>query len=191
MNNFEDHVQNQFKYLFDLYQYQVTKIKATIVHFESDRVGINVVYDKHRSFEVNLFFGLINAEDGSVLTSYSIGELLRFKGVNIKENYRGFMASDEKNMIFAVKELSRLLKKYGEKILSGDNDEFNQLANYRHQEAKEYKLQKKIYLVRKDATTAWKNKDFKTVVSLYESIVNYLKDSELKRLNYAKKQING
>jgi hypothetical protein len=43
--------------------------------------------------------------------------------------------------------------------------------------------------VKEQAEQAWKNKDYMRVISLYESIKDYLSSVELKRLEYARKKL--
>ena len=81
------------------------------------------------------------------------------------------------------------LSQYGSDFLSNDLFAYKRLSDQRELECNDYELQTKLSYIRNDAQTAWKNKDYKQIIALFDPVKDVLSDAELKKLIYAYKQI--
>lgn len=185
---FADYVKKCFDNMFAAYGILCVSSNDYTVHYSNESVFIDIVYDQGRSFEVNLFFGRKGALNNGI--SFNIGELLRLKNVEDEEGYRGLQASTQNALNRAVERLADLFGKYGREILIGDCETLSQLGILREKECNQYAVEKKLEYVRQDIESAWRNKNYRKVVALYESMESEIMPLESKKLEYARKHIN-
>jgi hypothetical protein len=143
--------------------------------YTSEKVGINIYYERV-SFETYL---TLNLKKPNILLY--IEEIIRG---NDKRNYCCATTTDiiEKSII----EMATLLKRYGEKFLSGDTKAFEDILKARGETTKKYDLK----LIEERAARAWENGRYSEVVTLYQSIKEDLTPIQEKRLSLSLKKIN-
>ena len=173
--HFEKCVKKHFDFLNDM-SYSVKKdTVGWIVHYASEKVTVNVCYGRI-SDEIDL---TLNLEKQNI--PIYIEEII--KG-NDKRNY--FCAVNADVVDKSVAELAKLLKKYGEKFLSGDVNVFESVLNTREKSVKKYDLK----LIEQKAVDAWNDVNYAEVVALYQSIKENLTPIQEKRLNLSLKKTN-
>ena len=95
-----------------------------------------------------------------------------------------------------VNRQSELLRHYCSPFLRGDFSSWEKLVTCLEERGKSYQLKEqkeskeyRLSDIRSKAESAWYRKDYEQVASLYESIQDDLTSLELRRLEYARKQL--
>lgn len=177
----------EFDFLQKDYGYNCIKSGCNYLKFESNKVCIIINYDNQRSFEVNFIIGLLGETNNTLQTSYEISEILRCLN-NTKIN-QAIQSNNIKEIPRLLNKLALIVKKYLRDFLLGKKQTYKLLSEYIQKESEKHILNLKLSDVRKTAKTMWNLKNYSEVVTLYESMGSYLKPSEIKKMNYAKKHI--
>ena len=97
--------------------------------------------------------------------------------------------SHEETLKETLSKYSELFRKYGDKYLNGNKPAFQELKDYRLKALQTETSKGLAKRNRNLADVAWKSKNYKAVVGLYESIEDELTEVERKRLSYSKKMV--
>ena len=189
MLDFKDHVLKSFDFLQSGYSFRCVDANDYSVRYESDAVFVVVRFDNGRSFELDVEIGQRGVLYDGQERPFNMGEVLRLKGVEKKEGYSFFQASDQSRLGNAINRLSELLKKYGDDLLRGGRFAFKSLINFRTRECEEYAVTRDLKFIRSEAEKAWKKKDYSKVVSLYGPVKSHISGSEKKKLEYAERHL--
>lgn len=98
--------------------------------------------------------------------------------------------SSEKAAIAKIGWDADILENFGDAVLRGDKQIYEKLRRNREERSRDYNRKIVYDQTRRDAETAWKARDYATVVSTYSEMKHVLKESEKKRLEYALKKLN-
>lgn len=186
---FANHVHESFEFLILKYGFQCASSSEHCVRYENDRVFVNVRYDKERSYELDVEVGQKNVLFNGQERPFNLGEVLRLKEVEAKEQYTFLQASNQQDLVGAIRRLASLLDIYASELLQGDQFAFKALANLREREGRQYALEKELQFIRSDADKAWEAKDYAKMVRLYSPVEQLLTPAEKKKLEYAKKHL--
>ncbi len=189
MLDFKDSVLKSFDFLQSAYLFHCVEANDYSVRYENDTVFVVVLFDQGRSFELDVEIGQKGVLYGGQERPFNIGEVLRFKEVEKKEHYSFLQASDQTHLRNAINRLSVLLEKYGDDFLKGNRFAFKSLIDHRINECEEYAAARDLKFIRSEAEKAWREKDYRKVVSLYGPVKSQISGSEKKKLDYAERHL--
>ena len=173
-------VRQAFEFLETDYGFTCCEENETYVRYEANGVFVSV-YHGRRSYEVGIEIGL---EEIHLNSGFGIGTLISiYSENNDKKRYYKIASSVDKIKEF-LSELSCLLKKYGDQALRGDKAVFILMKR----KMDEYWGRMRADQIRIKASEAFKKRDYKKATSLYESMSDFLAESERKKLEYARKK---
>ena len=187
---FAKHVHEYFDYLISAYQYQCIISSEECVRYENDDVFVSVRFDNGWSNELDVEIGQKGVLFNGIERPFNLGEILRLKGAEKKEKYTSVQTSNQEYLIIAIKRIAEVLKRYAQDLLQGDQAAFLSLVSLRERECEDYEIERELTFVRNEAAKAWNKKDYKKIVQLYSSVEHYISQSEIKKLEYAKKHID-
>jgi hypothetical protein len=180
---FADEVKRCFAFL-EVRGFRCTRSEATLVRFESAELAINI-YHGRQSYEIGLQIENMRGSD-----SYSFSEFLRLIHNERTEQYRNYASHTVEGVAEGVKQLAELfLECYDAGLLNG-SELFSRLKLQREAWARNYALETQLKQARKKAKSAWAEKDFCQVVRVLSPFQEHLSPSEIKMLEYAKKNSN-
>jgi hypothetical protein len=184
---FETEVEATFGRVLSAYGFRRVGSTPFCVRFENEDVFVNVRYDEARSFELDVEIGQTNTLFGGSERPFNIGEVLRLRGAEAKEEYDFICAETPSGLRPALDRLSRLLITYGGDLLSNDLRAFEALSRLRNEEAKAYAAEGRLRTMRARALDAWAKKDYVRFVKLFEPQKHLLTPEETNRLEHAKR----
>lgn len=174
-------VRKHFAYLIDL-GFTVVHTEPTYMRFESDQIAVNL-YHGRKSCELGAEIGLLGGPE------YPFMALIRLTDPDLADRYKNTVALTRDSVGKGVQKLSETFKEHAWGALRGDLTVFARLDEQRKEMAHERATRMKVKRVRPGASEAFRVKNFERAVQLYESIESELTDAELKKLEYARKQI--
>jgi hypothetical protein len=180
---FPEIVLKQFGFLEERGFHCVRK-DVTLVRYESRQVFVNI-YHGRASYELNAEIGLLTTSPEEKERPFSMGEIIASMSPN-SAPFTPAQVSTLEALERFVPQLASAVKSYAGPALEGDAAFFEVLSNFRQKSSDSYLAELKLKHIRKEADKAWRNKDYATVIELYEPIQGDLKSSELKKLGYAR-----
>jgi len=160
-----------------------------MVRYESSEIFVSIRYDAKRSYELGIEIGQLKALFNGQERAFSLNEILRQHKSNKYNSYNTIQASSQKALANSLKKMALLLSKYGANFLKNDLFAYKRLSDQREKECNEYELKTKLSYIKSDAHIAWKQKDYKQIITLFEPVKDALSNTELKKLNYAYKLV--
>jgi hypothetical protein len=186
---FEKEVMKYFSYLEQEYGFESAQIKKTdfikIVRYESPKVFVNMIFGPP-DYEVSMSFGRIGIDDKPEAYSFGQGDLITLDSCRDWKWNAGY----PNHITGLVAEFARLLHECGSACLKGDHKVFDEMMKRRDASITIWHQEERANRLRKEIESAWHRKDYGSVVSLYNEIIESLTDIEKKRLDYAKKHCN-
>ena len=120
----------------------------------------------------------------------SFSEILRLVDNERAEQYRDYATHTVEGVAKGVRQLAELFREcIGAGILN-DSGFFPRLKLQRDEWAGNYALETQLERARKISESAWAEKNFEKVVRILAPFQEHLNPSDLKKLEYAKKQSN-
>ena len=184
-STFNESIRASFAFLEANYQFRLLDEQPNYFRFESERVVVVLAYDQQRSYEINLALG----QQGDPQPLFDLGEVLRSRKVESDKHPTGYYAQTNESARNLVLQMADLLKRYGADLLRGDTSAWRELKALREKESAEYAHQRDLGYARSDANAAWNRRDFFGVIRALSPWQASLSPADLKRLEYAKKQI--
>lgn len=160
----------------------------SLLRYESDVAVLSVHFDNARSFELGIEIGkkLLRGPE----RPFTLGEVLRLRGVPDAAVIDGIMTPDTNKLSAALERTSELTAGHASEFLMGNNVAFGQLAQLRERESLAYALERDLRFARIKAEAAWAVKDYKSVIAALEQLERHLSPAERKRLDYSRKQLS-
>ena len=183
--HFPEAVERHFAFL-GVHGFERDQKQTTVVRFQSKDIFVTV-YHGRRSFDVSLEIGRHGA--GFDEKFYSISEIIRLVEPNKVDEYRNYSARTAEGVAQAVQGLAVLFRRYVDNGLLSDSRLFRQLQENRKMWAKGYSKEVNLKQARRQLDTVWHAKNYAKIVESLEPLRSDLSPTELKKLNYAKKQI--
>lgn len=160
--------------------------EATLVRFESKDICINV-YHGRQSYEVGLeICPRLPSFNGDC---YAMSEIIRLVEPAKADEYRNYAAQTEKDVAQGVQRLASLLRRCVDGGVLTDPRLFERLGENRKAWSKNYAKELNLKRVRQQLDVAWHGKGYAKVIELLEPFRSDLTATELKKLDYAKKQL--
>jgi hypothetical protein len=176
---FADAVTEAFAFLGDL-GFAVAESQPTLVRYRKGDLEA-WLYHGRQSFEV----GFEIVRDGE---SYSLSELIRAVDRAAGEGYRNWMVARPEGIAKALARLKDLVRRYGESALRGDPQVFETLTKLRQEWSENYALDVRASQLRPKADAAFRSRNYREAVALYEEIQPRLSPTELEKLALAKRR---
>jgi len=161
--------------------------EVSLVRYQSEKVILNV-YHGRGSYELGIEF----EREEFPGEKFSLYDMLKWaKGAGKIEEIPtgGYQASSREGVQRLVAQMAELVKRYAEPLLQGDAEIYQALRAQQSTDAAEYTREVHLRAVRKQAETAWQDKDYETLLSLYSDMQGDLTPSEFMRFQYAEKQL--
>lgn len=153
------------------------------LRYESSSSIVIVEWDA-RSGELEAFLGL-QSSAGQPHATYSFTDVLGMEGVPSR-NMPPQVADEDRLQSF-VDQLAADLQAYAQPALAGDRIFFRRLETFRHANAEAFTKRLRLEQVRSAVEKAWRNREFKEIVGLYESVEGDLSEAEKGKLEYARR----
>ncbi len=181
-------MQDAFQFLASEYGFRCTIANILFVRFETDSIFVNLHYDRF-AYPSLTYFGPTSSPD----ERYSLEELHRLIG---KEVPAVMIPGNTPHDVLLARRAEQFRKCYVDDILHSApmldllreqrrNDEVKAAARIAQQEHDQ-----DVRFARLWAEAAWNSKGYKLVIRHYESIRADLTEAEIKRLEFAKRQIS-
>lgn len=182
---FKDAVLRQFEFLTTC-GFRVIREDVTFVRYESALAFINV-YHGRASYEVGVDVGRLDRPE-----QYGLDYMVALAGKDAWDSEgfgRGtmFQVSSREGVRNIVPKVARLVRKYGDRFLSGDPAFYDECQRANKRAAVEYEQRQRLTRIREDAGAAWAAKELGRVIELLAPVRSELTEVERKRLSYAEK----
>lgn len=179
---FTEEVKAHFAFL-EAKGFRCTRSEATLVRFESAELAIDIYHDR-QSYEISLQIENVRGSD-----SYSLSEILRLVYNEPAEQYRDYATHTVEGVAEGVRQLAELFRKCVDTGILNDSELFSSLKLQRDEWAKSYALETQLEQARRKSESVWAERNFGKVIEVLAPFQEHLNPSDLKKLEYAKKQI--
>jgi hypothetical protein len=186
--HFPEEVRFHFNYLVDRHDFCCVVVKSTFVRYESNNIFINI-YHGRSSYEIGLEIGQLGSS-GKPEEAFNISWLIKLVDPQRAADYKLYVAKTTDLVRKGVFQLCELFKKYAGKAIFADESTFTLLAKQTGDWKKSYAKEVLASQVRPKANAAFSNRNYGDAVCLYESIFSELTPAELKKLEFAQKQLS-
>lgn len=130
----------------------------------------------------------LNVPEG-VQCTFNFDEFLHVNHVPAEEWPIGQQASDAAVLNLVVFRMAKLLHRYGNRLLTGDDLAFLALTKQRNFECRDYASRSSLISALKDAKQAWTKRNYVMVVKALGPYEQIISPSESAMLQYAKKML--
>jgi hypothetical protein len=159
------------------------------IGFSEIEVLPTLVRYRKRGVEVDVFHSRQSYEIGAGVTvfgiRFSISEIIEASDPEAFKKFRYAMTTTPEGVAMALKELSSLLERYGNKVLNDDPQFISMLEKQRERNIEKLGLESLAYQLRPKASEAFQKKDYSAAAEIYSRIHKSLSSVELKKLDYA------
>ncbi|WP_042955284.1 hypothetical protein [Pseudomonas sp. G5(2012)] len=156
-----------------------------LLKYQNEFVSLTVALDRLRSFELSITLGGNGAQYPQ--ESFSLAEILRFRGRQESDFLDGLMVVDEEGLSNILPRVANLILIHAADFLSGNKESYSQIQEWRNMECKKFELDSSLKYAREIIEEAWKARDYETIVNVLSPIKGGLTEFEIKRLEYALK----
>lgn len=184
---FQEEVKEYFGFLLTEYGFECVFSDPYCVKFNSDKVYLNV-YHERISYEIYFEIGMLPEHYQNTLKVGVKNIIEATENISAKSFYQ---ASTKENVSIAVKELANLVKQYGKNALIGTVEYFQTISDRKAKKQQSELIMEKLKIAENKAENAWKKKDYKTVIEIYENIEAHLNTIQTKKLELARKKLSG
>ena len=184
---FKEAVLSAFYFLTTEYGFRCVKTEVTFVRYESSSAFINI-YHGRGSFELGFEIGPL-AESPELEEHFSLGDVVDVMDARKETGYNFFQVSDREGVQKFVPRLAELVRKYADLALRGNQEFFRRLREMQTQKSDLFLKEMRLEQIRPKVEIAWREKNYRKAVELYESVHNDLSSLELQKLDYARKKL--
>jgi hypothetical protein len=171
------------------YGFRSVRTEATFVRFESEAVFVNV-YHGRASYELGVEIGQPQKVTGlPAERRFTLYEFVVLNNAEKVSGYTYYQVSRPELMGEFVNRLADLTKRYCGLALMGGPEIFEKVAQVRSRLSAQLMKEMALEGVRPQVDEAWRAKNFKRVIDLYESIEPHLTEAERKKLTYARRHL--
>ncbi|TQV82470.1 hypothetical protein FKG94_06930 [Exilibacterium tricleocarpae] len=104
-------------------------------------------------------------------------------------NYKLYSAHSYENLCRCLPKLAELLRTCGAGFLRGESSAYEKALFEKHRNRNQWYKEQELRQARKVASEAWKNKDYKKFIQIFEPVAQDLSASEKRKLDYARKHL--
>ncbi|MDR1285325.1 MAG: hypothetical protein LBJ88_03895 [Campylobacteraceae bacterium] len=160
------------------YGFTLTKVSDILVSYCKNDIEIAINYDRHISYEISADITIFEKK-------YSMGAIANIIG---EKQFYYISARTQEAICMGLEQIKPLVEFCLSKILQKAPQFLAALEEQQKQWSKEFALNVLASQLRPEAENAFRCKDYLTAVELYERIYECLSPSEIKKVNFAKKQ---
>jgi hypothetical protein len=182
---FLDSTLQHFCFLEKKYKITHEQISPSTIRWSKKNYCLEISYDYHYSYEINLFFYDTNSDT----PPFELYDLIKLAGIEYT-HMSAFQASSEERITQLVEKISNKLNHVMQNLSVFSSDTIDKLIEQRKQDCKKNTTRGKLFRIRKDAEIAWKKREYTVLVELYGPFLDALSPSELKKYEYAIKKLN-
>ena len=183
-----EHIGTKMDFLI-AHGFQIVCQSETQFVYESDRVRIAIKCDNSRDFGLLVELSVASEKNGQF---DFVGELWEFEEMN-QYLPRGIVfplqASTDRALESSIDFVAKYLRDHGEKLIDGNRELFRKFKGFREARILQYNLEISLQTMRRQAASAWSNRDFRTLKQLYEPYFEHLTPSERVKLEHARKNV--
>ena len=183
---FAEEAQKAFAFLSKEYGFHIASSEVTIVRHRSAIVFVNI-YHGRMSYELRLEIGRLD-EPSEVKNPFHMGNLISVEDEERGRRYRAYQTNQVELVPRGLALMAADLRRYGGRALRGDRVFYAQLRAARERAARRFGREMTVSQTRQQAETAWREKDYPKVASLYDEISDHLSLAERKRRDYARRK---
>ena len=187
-NNFHNYVRQQFVEFIDDYGFRLDPERrsgsSAGVTLRSDEIYVTIRIGPP-DFEPHMTFGPFANTGTSPPLQFEAGDLIQLDSCRNWE----WQQSDSEPYNGLICEFVRLLVHCKIPFLKADDSVFDEMESKRLSSVNRWRNDEHVNAVRRDAVTAWRDRDFSAIVNLYQRIESELTDVERSRLSYATKKL--
>lgn len=175
-----------FAQLASTYGLNFVEQKRVFLAYESAVCRLAIGHDDQRSFEIGLN---LSQRNNDAQPGFSFDEVLRAQAVPSHLWPQGYTARSPQQLRRLLEQMERIITEYAVPLLDGDSSAWVNLENLRHADCIEYAEGNEIRQVQEALTTAWAARDYTQVVKVLVGREAKLNKSDLRKLEYAKRQL--
>lgn len=190
---YENLITQSFSFLIEDYGFEISNIEKIndnfiVLKYLSDKVFINFCYGAP-AFELDFCFGRVGIEDKSNRDGFTSHDLLFLSDDPRWEGYKLYSAYSYENLRTCLPHLAELLKVCGVDCLKGEPSSYEKILFEKKRSIGKWGKEQELKQAKKLASEAWRIKDYKKFIEVFEPVANELSASEKKKLNYACKHL--
>ena len=167
--------------------FHCTQKNITLVRYESPRVFVNIFHGR-ASYELNAEIGLLTTSPKEKERAFSIGEIVELTSGQPRAAYSPPQSSAPEGVKRFVLQLASTINTYAGPALEGNRSFFEQLSQLRLKNSNTYLTELKMKHLQEEAEKAWRDKDYRRFLKLYEPVQQNLSAADRKKLAYARKR---
>lgn len=175
-----------FASLITEFGFHVASSEVTIVRYHSTMVFVNI-YHGRMSYELRLEIGRLG-EPGEVKNPFHMSDLISVEDEERGRRYRAYQTNQVDLVPRGLALMAADLRRYGGRALRGDPLFYLQLWAARGHAARRFGREMTVSQTRQQAETAWREKDYPKVASLYDEISDHLSPAERMGRDYARRK---
>jgi hypothetical protein len=183
---FVEEAKKAFAFLIAEFGFHVAPSEVTIVRYRSTEVFVNI-YHGRMSYELRLEIGRLD-EPSEVKNPFYMSDLISVEDEEGGRRYRAYQTNQVELVPRGLALMAADLRRYSSRALRGDPLYYAQLQAARERAARRFGREITVSQTRQQAETAWQEKDYSKVASLYDEISGYLSPAERKRRDYARRK---
>lgn len=182
----------RFGFLLEL-RFKEVMAEPTYLRFERDDMFVEVFHGR-ASYELGVEFGRwVRVDEDVVEQKFHLVDVLPVLAPDV--SFVARTATSREQVARFVEELASAAKLAADHLVPGSADALDRISEAVASRSEEYLDGLRAVRLRAQAEDAWHRKDFASVVAAYEEVDSELetvelRESEAKRLNYARRQIN-
>lgn len=180
---FAEEVKDRFSFLEAL-GFHWVRSEETFVRFASSRVGINIFHGRH-SFEIGL--EIESAQEST--DAYPIPLVLSLVDSKLAESYRYYATHTKEGVAEGVRRLAEDFHRCVNAGILNDSQLFFRLKLQGKELLKNLVLETELFQARRKSEAAWHEKDYVAVVKALKPLRAALTATEVRKLEFAEKQL--
>lgn len=190
MSYFTDLVKDEFAYLETEYNFICSVEDQYSVRYENENVILIFTYDSRLSYELYLYFDNKTSRENTAKQSYfTLGDLLELKGDMEFKELRTIQISDPDILKKFIKKISSAVQLYGQEVLTGKSDIFNELNKAVNIKIQKYNDKLELESVLSEASKVWAKKDYLKYYEILNPFKDKLPEAYRKKLIFASKRL--
>jgi len=178
---FEKIIRTELEELLGSHEFKVQKIDSLKIDFQSPKLTLRFIYDP---YELSFRYWIKHKNFDQEFESWVIEKFLKLEW---KET---FEATTQEQMINkSIKKVSHYFNENPRNFLNGDDNFFIELNCFYKEQTEDYNNNLQLSFIRKQLNNAWLQNDYRKLANLDISGIFGITDSELKKIEIAKRKI--
>lgn len=177
-----------FAFLTEEFGFRCVRSDVTFVRYESSDVFVNVFHGRG-SYELGVEIGLSSGQLGVEGELFTLREVIATADPEAEKTHYAFQVSKPEEVRKFVPRLAELVRQFAGPALRADPVFLRRLHELHSKRGRERTVEYALYSVRGKAAEAWRQKNYQRFVDLLEPVEKDLTPLEVRKLDYARKQL--